>query len=41
MQVEQLFLKALTTTTKWSVDGGILFLRNAQDAITATFEPAK
>lgn len=41
MQVEQNVLKAVQSTTTWSIDGGILFLRNAQGAMTATFEPMK
>ncbi|MFN8497524.1 MAG: META domain-containing protein [Anaerolineae bacterium] len=41
MQTEVLLLKAFESTTKWSIDNGMLFLRDASGAITATFEPAK
>ena len=41
MQTEQLYLKALGNTTKWSIDGGNLFLRDASGAITATYAPVK
>ena len=41
MQTEVLFLKALESTTKWSIDNGDLVLRDASGAMTATFAPAK
>ncbi|MFN8474653.1 MAG: META domain-containing protein [Anaerolineae bacterium] len=41
MQTEVLLLKAFEASTKWSIDNGMLFLRDASGAIQATFEPAK